>query len=156
MRKGQKTSPETRLKQSLAHKGRKKNYPVWNKGKKIGNRWPNSGQFKKRQRMSLEMRQKIKEAHIERFRKMVPNYIPGASHASARNARILKNGGYHTQGEWDNLKAQHNWTCFHCMKQEPDIILTKDHIISLLKGGSDNIENIQPLCRPCNSRKGTN
>lgn len=74
-------------------------------------------------------------------------------HARQRIVRKLNNGGFHTLGEWETLKAQYNWTCPGCGKHEPEIKLTEDHIIPLSKGGSDNIENIQPLCKSCNSRK---
>ena len=72
-----------------------------------------------------------------------------------RKARKKENGGSHTLGEWDNLKAQYDWTCPCCKRKEPEIKLTEDHIISLKKGGSSNIENIQPLCQSCNSKKMT-
>lgn len=62
-------------------------------------------------------------------------------------------GGSHSFGDWENLKAQYNWTCPACKKSEPEIKLTEDHIIPISKGGSDNIENVQPLCVSCNCRK---
>ena len=84
-----------------------------------------------------------------------PNWKGGITpfYQQLRKQKLKENGGSHTLGEWETLKAQYNWTCFHCNKVEPDIILTKDHIIPVSKGGSDNIENIQPLCRKCNSKK---
>lgn len=72
-----------------------------------------------------------------------------------RRTRIMGNGGLHTMGEWKLLIIQYNFTCPSCKKSEPEIKLTQDHIIPLTKGGSNNIENIQPLCRNCNSKKYT-
>lgn len=70
-----------------------------------------------------------------------------------RRARQKNAIGSYTVGEWELLKKQYGYKCPSCNKIEPSIKLTRDHIIPLVKGGSNYIENIQPLCRSCNSSK---
>ena len=71
------------------------------------------------------------------------------------NARKREADGSHIFGEWELLKKQYGYTCPCCGRKEPDIQLTEDHIVPLSRGGSDYIENIQPLCNDCNRRKYT-
>jgi 5-methylcytosine-specific restriction endonuclease McrA len=176
MRKGQKTSPETRLKISLAHKGRKKNYPVWNKGKKgiysaetiekirqarlrqsfTPEQKYKMGSARRGKKDTAEAREKNRQGQYRRFEREIVGYnYQDDGKRIRRKVRLLKNGGFHSKGEWENLKAQYNWTCLSCKRSEPEIKLTKDHIRAVLYGGSDNIENIQPLCKSCNSKKST-
>jgi 5-methylcytosine-specific restriction endonuclease McrA len=60
--------------------------------------------------------------------------------------------GTHSRDQWDQLKAEFGQRCVRC-GGVPDA-LCKDHIIPIYQGGSDAIENIQPVCRRCNSSKG--
>lgn len=75
-----------------------------------------------------------------------------------RNWHIWKTGRRrlrkaHTEQEWELKKLQYNNKCFYCgCESEP---LTKDHIMPVIKGGNDNINNIVPSCMQCNRRKGT-
>lgn len=73
------------------------------------------------------------------------------AHLKARRyARERGAEGSHTLEEWQDLKAEFDNRCAFCRKGKP---LTKDHIIPLAEGGTDYIDNIQPLCRNCNSKK---
>lgn len=68
---------------------------------------------------------------------------------------ILKTKQAYTLQEWEALKEKYNHTCLRCGKKEPEIKLTVDHILAVSKGGSNSIDNIQPLCGSCNSSKGS-
>lgn len=129
-----------------------------------------SEEFREKMRKIALGRKKISEETRERMRKANKGRNIGEKHwnwqggisknkklrswtKNKRNRMKRSNGGLHTYGEWETLKAQYNWTCPSCDKKEPKISLTRDHIIPISRGGSDNIENIQPLCGSCNSRK---
>lgn len=59
----------------------------------------------------------------------------------------------HSLQEWKDLKEKYKHTCLKCFKREPNIKLTEDHIIPISLNGHDGIDNIQPMCISCNSKK---
>jgi 5-methylcytosine-specific restriction endonuclease McrA len=98
------------------------------------------------------------ERHAEERRQYSLEYYkihPEKSVAASnrRRARKLAAGGAHTEDEWQSLKAFYDYRCLCCGKREPEIRLTRDHVIPLTEGGTDSIDNIQPLCARCNSKK---
>lgn len=166
--KGHFVSEETKEKIRQAHLGKKlskehirkivevriknNSYIPWNKGKKLG--FIPKMAFKKGNKKS-------ENAYKFPIGSNHPNWKDGISKnkkyrswiKNKRNRLKRSNGGSHTFGEWKALKAQYNWTCPVCGKSEPEIILTEDHIIPISRGGLDDIENLQPLCQSCNSKK---
>lgn len=73
----------------------------------------------------------------------------------SRNRRALVKGsaGKITNSEWLDVCNKYGNKCLCCGKA--DTKLTLDHVIPLSKGGGNSIENVQPLCFSCNSKKGT-
>lgn len=54
---------------------------------------------------------------------------------------------------WEWLCHYLNFTCQKCHQRFPFLKLTVDHIVPLSKGGKNNWDNLQPLCKPCNISK---
>lgn len=61
--------------------------------------------------------------------------------------------GKHTLKQWEELKRKCGYKCQHCGRSESVVALTRDHIVPIARGGSNDISNIQPLCKTCNSKK---
>jgi 5-methylcytosine-specific restriction endonuclease McrA len=171
LRLGKKVSDETKKKMSLSQTGKKrtpeqrKKMSVWQIGRKMSDEAKmNMSIAAKGKIISLETRKKLSDANKGKQKPSMqgeknPRWKGGAKNTlilnRKRRAIKLNSEGSHTLGEWELLKKQYGFTCPSCKKSEPEIKLTADHIIPLLKGGSDYIENIQPLCQSCNSKKNT-
>lgn len=123
---------------------------------KIGNTF---GRFNKGKVHTDETKKKFSDSHKgakSNLWKGGLSSAPGYKSFHSRKRRALKANapGVFTEQEWEELKAKYNYTCPCCGRAEPEIKLTPDHIVPISKGGSNFIEDIQPLCGSCNSRKG--
>lgn len=136
--------------------GRKRKYT--NEENKIRRR-KSTARYKERNKEKLQELRKtdrMRELHREgarRWRKTPLGREASRSQRHVRRAMKYNNGGRFTAREWLNLKARYNNTCLRCKRT--DVPLEADHIKPLSKGGSNSIDNIQPLCAKCNNWKAT-
>lgn len=70
----------------------------------------------------------------------------------ARKLRKKQAIGSFTFVEWTDLCNKYGNKCLACGKEKK---LTADHVVPLSRGGSNAIENIQPLCAYANCKKHT-
>lgn len=88
-----------------------------------------------------------------------PRYIDGKSTSKEydcrkshkRRAAKKSNGGNYSLSEWAELCEKYDNKCLCC--GAGGVKLTVDHIIPISMGGSNSIDNLQPLCISCNSKK---
>lgn len=132
----------------------------WNKGLHVSGMSGKKHSASTRNKMSVSM---SGVEHINAKGKKHHNWKGGVSfdqtHVSlvknARNRDKAKSSGKHTGAQWTELKILYNNKCVCCGISEKVKKLTKDHIVPFSLGGSDNIENIQPLCNACNVKKSS-
>ena len=79
--------------------------------------------------------------------------------ARKRAADYGYTGEHFTEAEWWAPLELYGGVCFACgtapgPETPPEEGLTVDHVVPLTLGGSNAIENIQPLCAACNNEKG--
>lgn len=78
----------------------------------------------------------------------------GSLSGTTRSERLAaaRKKGTHTGLEWLALVQEFGGRCVRCGRHghNPE----KDHIVPLYQGGSDGIDNIQPVCARCNASKG--
>lgn len=119
----------------------------------------NDERYYRSKKTDIRAKQKVYNAknankNIERVRAWRKNNPGLAQHNSSMSrAKSFGAEGSYSLGDWETLKKQYGHKCPHCGRSEPEIKLTRDHIIPLSRGGSNFIENIQPLCGDCNRRK---
>lgn len=94
-------------------------------------------------------------ARKERHKELMAAWVranPEKQEARVRRyrARAMAADGSHTLEERDAKFEMLGDVCFYCGDAAK---LTEDHDIPLSRGGGDEIRNILPACKPCNSAK---
>lgn len=69
-----------------------------------------------------------------------------------RQARLRAAPGQFTESEWIDRVVEFGHACAYCLRS--DTALTVDHVIPIVRGGANWIDNIIPACMRCNKSKG--
>ena len=141
-------NPEYRKRMSEAHKGLIGELnPNWKGGKKLAEE-RHRPKEKETSRLYRLRTQKHRSEYNKQWRQKNKELV--SFHAKQHIRRKKGAMGTHTLEDWNLLKNCYGFICPACNELKP---LAEDHIIPLVKGGSNDIGNIQPLCKSCNSRK---
>jgi hypothetical protein len=67
--------------------------------------------------------------------------------------RLNSKNGSMSRDEWKSLKEKYGNKCVCCGRHENEVLLHADHVVPVKDHGTNNVDNRQPLCHRCNSRK---
>jgi 5-methylcytosine-specific restriction endonuclease McrA len=87
-----------------------------------------------------------REKNRERIREYNARYFP------VHNARRRGAPGAFSPAQWEALLDEWSHTCAYC-GMSGSTPLSPDHRTPLVRGGTNDIANILPACRPCNHQK---
>ncbi len=111
-----------------------------------GHRAANKKWGKNNRQWKLEYDRAWRDANREAWRAYQNAYVQN------RRARKAKNGGFYTPGDVQRLHEQQKGCCAAC--RISGVKMQVDHIVPVVKGGSNDPSNLQLLCAPCNKSKG--
>lgn len=97
-------------------------------------------------------RRQVRHDHLTAYRREWHRIHPESKQTYENNRRNAE--GRFTRQEWVSLKARFGNRCLACNRSEPEVKISVDHVVPLSLGGGNTIDNLQPLCRSCNSVKG--
>lgn len=106
-----------------------------------------------------EQQHRYYDEHKDKVKFRIRTYSkahPEKERVHKENRRARKDFGSYqriTYDEWIEILEKYEYTCLCCGIKSNK--LTQDHVVPLSKGGTHSIDNIQPLCVSCNSRKHT-
>jgi len=88
------------------------------------------------------------------FKKQInPNSKIGSSNINLlRNPQPKKHKRNVSESKKKFIASNQKWKCTHC-KQLLDNTYEVDHIVALYKGGSNELNNLEALCRNCHGKK---
>jgi 5-methylcytosine-specific restriction endonuclease McrA len=109
----------------------------------------NKGRLSKISRLWYQCNKEKKVAVARVWRENNPEAVKNAR-IRRRSSKHGVSGDHYTASQFQDLRIQTGNICLCCGEKKK---LTADHVIPLSRGGSDAIDNIQPLCLSCNDRK---
>lgn len=91
------------------------------------------------------------KANPERARSIKSAWHKANPNSTAQRLRRYGVKPEMTAVQWREILVTNNHCCAYCGTAGP---MTKDHVIPLSRGGTDNKDNILPACNFCNCSKG--